>query len=169
MFMSYYDETAAGYNELHGEEQTRKAKTILAYLTEHKLISEQTRLLDVGAGTTHITALFPGDKTAIEPARQLLKQAKDTSIKLVHGSAEDLPFADHWFDVTICLTAVHNFKNIKKGISEIKRVTHKTAVITVLKKSPKAKEIEKEIRKQFTIVAELDDATDNILILQSQS
>ncbi|MEK6849902.1 MAG: methyltransferase domain-containing protein [Nanoarchaeota archaeon] len=163
--MGYYDETAAGYNELHGAEQTRKAKAILAYLVEHKLINEHTRLLDVGAGTTIATALFPGDKTALEPSRELLKQAKDMSIKLVHGVGEDLPFADKWFDVTICLTAIHNFTDFKKGIAEIKRVTYKTAVITVLKKSPKAKEIEKEIKKAFKVVATLDDVTDTILIL----
>lgn len=167
--MSYYDETAAGYNELHGEEQTRKAKTILAYLQEHKLINDHTRLLDVGAGTTHITALFPGNKTAIEPAKALLKQNKDRSITLVHGSAEALPFADAWFDLVICLTAIHNFTDIKKGISEIKRVAAKTVVITVLKKSPKAQDIEKELRKQFTVAATFDDPTDHIFILTKKS
>ena len=163
--MSYYDATAKGYLELHGEEQLRKARTVLAYLKQHKLIDASTRLLDVGAGTTHATALFPGDRTAIEPSKELLKQAKDASIKLVHGSAESLPFVDKWFDVVICLTAIHNFTDIEKGLDELKRVASKTVVITVLKKSPKHDAIIKAINKRFKTIATLDDVTDTILVL----
>ncbi len=164
--MSYYNETAAGYNELHGEEQLRKARTILAYLKEHHLIYDATRLLDVGAGTTHATSIFPGDKTALEPAKELLKQAKDASIKLVHGNAEDLPFADKWFDIVISLTAVHNFTDIPKGISEMKRVASKFVIITVLKKSPKFSTIDKLIRNTFKVEKTLDDPTDALYILR---
>ncbi len=163
--MSYYDATAKGYNELHGEEQLKKARTILAYLKEHHLIDEHMRILDVGAGTTHATALFPGDKTALDPAKELLKQGKDVSIKRVHGIAEDLPFADKWFDIVLSLTAVHNFKDYKKGIAEMRRVALKLVIITLLKKSPQYKDIEKEIKKMKS-VAMLDDAIDTIFIMQ---
>jgi ubiquinone/menaquinone biosynthesis C-methylase UbiE len=164
--MSYYDATAKGYNELHGEEQLRKARVVLAFLKAHKLIDEHSRLLDVGAGTTHATAIFPGDRTAIEPAKELLKQCKDPSIKLVYGVAEDLPFADGWFDVVICLTAVHNFTNLEKGLDEIKRVASKTIVITILKKSPKYASIMAAIKKRFKQITSIDDQTDTILVLK---
>ncbi|MBI4150916.1 methyltransferase domain-containing protein [Candidatus Woesearchaeota archaeon] len=161
--MSYYDATAKGYNELHGEEQLTKARIILAYLKEHHLIDEHMRILDVGAGTTKVTALFPGDKTALDPAKELLKQGIDPSIKRVHGVAEDLPFADQWFDIVLSLTAVHNFKDFKKGIAEMRRVASKLVIITLLKKSPQYKEIEKEIRKMKG-VATLDDPIDAIFV-----
>lgn len=163
--MAKYDATAAGYNELHGEEQIRKARVILDYLKKHHHIDEYTRVLDVGCGTCVSTALFPGDKTGIDPSKELLKQCRTPGIKLVHGSAEALPFPDKWFDVVISLTAVHNFDNYEKGLKEMKRVGMKLWVVTLLKKSLKFNAIESSIRKLFKVETVLDDATDAIFVL----
>lgn len=161
-----YDATARGYLELHGEEQARKAEIILDYLKKHHSIDAYTRVLDVGCGACASTALFPGDKTGIDPSKELLKQCKSTDIKLVHGKAEDLPFPDEWFDVVISLTAVHNFDDVEKGLKEMKRVGHKLWIITVLKKSPKFSAIETLLRKLFKVETVLDDATDSIFVLK---
>jgi ubiquinone/menaquinone biosynthesis C-methylase UbiE len=161
-----YDATARNYNELHGAEQARKARTILHYLQKHKLIDETTRVLDVGCGTCASTSLFPGSKTGIDPSKELLKQCKDAGITLVNGSAETMPFIDDWFDFVISLTAVHNFTNIEQGLKEIKRVGTNLFVITVLKKSPKTAAIEALLRKLFKVESILEDATDTIFVLR---
>lgn len=164
--MTYYDATARGYDELHGAEQARKAKTLLAYLEKSHPLSPYARILDVGCGTCSSTALFPGDKTGIDQSKELLKQCKDPSIKLVHGNAERLPFVDGWFDVVISLTAVHNFDDAEKGLSEIKRVGSGLFIITLLKKSLKHAAIEALIRKLFKVEAVLDDPTDTMFVLR---
>jgi len=163
--MATYDATARNYNELHGEEQRRKARVVVDYLKKHSLIDEYSRLLDVGCGTCVSTQLFPGQKTGIDPSKELLKQCP-AGIQLVHGVAEDLPFPDKWFDVVISLTAVHNFDNVEKGLSEMRRVGSKVWVITVLKKSPKFADIETLLRKLFKVETVLDDSTDAIFVLQ---
>ena|SRR3989338_849224 len=164
--MGFYDTTAAGYQELYGQEQARKARAIMAYLQQHNLISEKTRLLDVGCGPAAATALFPGIKTGIDPSLQLLKQRADKSIRLVHGVAEKLPFPDSWFDIVISITAVHNFKNIEQGLREIRRVGTNLYVITVLKKSSERSMILGLIRKYFSVETILDDQTDEIVVLR---
>lgn len=162
--MSYYDETAKGYQELHGEEQVRKAKTILNYLKENKLINETTRLLDVGCGNCSATNIFPGEKTGLDPSKELLKQCKN--MMTVNAKAEELPFADKWFDLVISLTAIHNFENAEKALNEMLRAGNDLFVITLLKKSPKHADIESAIRKLFKVETVLEDPTDTIFILR---
>jgi ubiquinone/menaquinone biosynthesis C-methylase UbiE len=163
--MTYYDEIAEGYNELHGQEQERKAIAIEAYLKEHFEISDDIELLDVGCGTCHATLLFPGNKTGIDPAQKLLNQCHE-SIKTVHGRAEELPFEDNQFDLVISLTAVHNFDDIEKGLTEMKRVGKAIFAITVLKKSENRDKIKGLLEKLFKVEAVLDDVTDDIYILK---
>ena len=163
--MTSYDETARNYNELHGEEQKRKARIVVDYLKKHSLIADFSQVLDVGCGTCVSTALFPGQKTGIDPSKELLKQCK-IQMNLVHGNAEDLPFPDKWFEVVLSLTAVHNFTDVQKGLKEMKRVGSKVWVVTVLKKSPQFAKIESAIRKLFKVEIVLDDSTDSIFVLR---
>lgn len=153
--MTYYDETARNYNELHGEEQKRKARLILDNLE----IRPEDTLLDVGCGTGIATAFFPCKLTGIDPAEELLKQA---SFPTKVASAENIPFPDESFDIVISLTAVHNFTDIKKGLQEINRVAKRDIVLSVLKKSERFNEIERLIKDIFRVKKEVDDLHDII-------
>jgi len=153
--MEYYDEISKGYDELHGEEQKKKAKVILDNLE----IKPSDKLLDVGCGTGIATELFPCDKTGIDPSKELLKHAK---FPVKQAFAEDLPFPDKSFDIVISLTAVHNFKNVKKGLEEMQRVAKRDIIISVLKKSMKFKEIENIIKELFEVKARIDALQDVI-------
>ena len=137
--MDYYDEIAEGYEQLHGEEQLRKAKIVLQNLE----VKKTDKLLDVGCGTASYLSIFKCEKTGIDPSKELLKQAK---IPTVQGKAEALPFPDNSFDIVISLTAVHHADS-KKAVSEMYRVAKRDLVISVLKKASNFKEIEKEIVK----------------------
>ncbi len=149
--MTYYDEIAASYEKLHGEEQLQKAKIILQNLK----IKPTDSLLDVGCGTASYLSIFPCKKTGIDPSKELLKQA---TIPVIQGTAEALPFADNSFDIVISLTAIHH-ANPKKAVAEMFRVAKRDIVISVLKKSVNFKAIEAEIRKHrpFKIVEESHD------------
>ncbi len=153
--MTYYDQIAESYDELHGEEQLAKARIILQNLT----ISPDDSLLDVGCGTGIATELFPCKKTGIDPSADLLKSAK---FKTIVGKAESLPFPDNSFDIVISLTAVHNFDDSRKGLEEMRRVSRRDMVISVLKKSSKFAGIEKCINEIFKVIKNVEEAHDVI-------
>ena len=102
-----------------------------------------------------------GIKTGIDPSTELLKQCPFTTVL---GNAENLPFPDKSFDVTICVSAVHNFDDPKKGLQEIARVTRRQVAISVLKKSKNAAAIERMIREVFDVTDVIDQRNDKILI-----
>lgn len=151
--MDYYDKIAEGYNELHGKEQGKKIQTILKHLTKKE---RNSKVLDIGCGTALYQAEFT-KYTGIDPSKGMLKQTK---ANVIQASAENLPFKDKSFDIIISISAIHNFKDYKKAIKEMKRVARKKIIITLFKRSKKFKEIKKEL-KDFK---EVDNKVDLILI-----
>ncbi len=129
LIMEYYNEIVRGYEELYKEEQLEKINIILEHIRPGGL------LLDVGAGCGISTKLFEKYCTciALDPSWELLKRYNGYKIL---GIAEDLPFANNYFDVVISVTALHHC-NVKVALSEIFRVIKKNGQIalSVLKKS----------------------------------
>lgn len=160
--MTYYDDLAAGYNELHGEEQRKKIELIAQYVKT----SAEDAILDIGCGTGLSASFFKGKITGIDPSEGLLKQCSFPTVK---GVAEILPFPDHSFDLVLCITAIHHVKDLEKALMEMKRVGKKTWVISVLKKSEKRKKIEEAIKTHFKVVEQIEEEKDNIFILQSKN
>ena len=152
--MTYYDSISAGYNELHNAEQEAKVRTILSQLGKIE------GLLDVGCGTGKAIAQVKCRKIGIDPSFELLKQA---SFPVVQGIGEALPFKDDSFDTVLCVTALHNFDNPKKGLEEMKRVGRKQFAITVLKKAKEYKKLCSLIKDQFTC-SEVDNKHDTIFV-----
>jgi ubiquinone/menaquinone biosynthesis C-methylase UbiE len=156
-----YNTISKGYDELYGEEQIKKEKIILKNIN----IKKTDWLLDVGCGTGISTELFKCNKIGIDPSEKLIEQAIKR-IPAIIGKGEKLPFENNTFDIIICLTAIHNFDNPEKGISEMKRVCKNDGkiIITILKKSKKNEEIKKTIKKNLFIEKEIDEEKDIILI-----
>ncbi|MBI4146015.1 class I SAM-dependent methyltransferase [Candidatus Woesearchaeota archaeon] len=150
----YYDEIAESYDELHFDEQKRKAELILKELR----ISKEDKLLDVGCGTGKVTELFPCKVTGVDPSRELLKKAK---IMVVQGVAEALTFSDKSFDVVISLTVIHHTL-FEKAISEMRRVAKRDIVISVLKKAMSFKSIDSAIRKMLIVGKVVEERHDVI-------
>ncbi|MFC1697131.1 class I SAM-dependent methyltransferase [Nanoarchaeota archaeon] len=144
--MTYYNSISSGYDGLHGEEQRKKLELVKSLLKDKKIeISKETKLLDVGCGTG-ISSDFDCDVTGIDPSEDLIRIAKKKfpDKKFIVGKAEELPFSDKEFDIVISLTAVQNFDDIKKGLSEIRRVVKDDGIviISILKKSDKVSQFE---------------------------
>ncbi len=154
--MANYKHTAKGYNELHKEEQLEK----LDIIKKHLKVKKTDKLLDIGAGTGISTNYFNCNVIGIEPCQEMLEQGKN----IIQGEAEHLPFNEK-FDIIISLTAIHNFKDYKKAVQEIKRVSKKDTklAITILKRSKKFEKIRKELHKNFKL-KEYDHRLDLILI-----
>ncbi|MDO8741210.1 MAG: class I SAM-dependent methyltransferase [Candidatus Woesearchaeota archaeon] len=158
--MNYYDSISKGYEELHGEEQLNKIKIIKKFLKVRKT----DKLLDVGCGTGLTTEPWPCERYGIDPSRKLLFKAKQKNKEIDYelAPAEKIPYPDHFFDVVISITAIQNFKDIEKGLKEIKRVGNKRFVLSFLKKSPKKEMIECLIKKHFKVKKILEEDKESI-------
>ena len=80
--------------------------------------------------------------------------------------AEEIPYPDACFDYVISLTCAQNFDDVERAISEIHRVAKKIVALSFLKKSNKKREILEAIKKHFTILQELEEDKDCMLLLE---
>jgi len=161
LFMAYYDAISKSYDELHREEQLKK----IVIIRDSMKIGKEAKLLDVGCGTG-ISSGFGCSVVGIDPSIELLKLNKNN--KKIAGTAEALPFRDGVFDYVISVTAVHNFKNIKKSIKEMKRVGRRNFVFSVLKKSRRFNFIKNVIGKNFTINKTIEEEKDVIFFCRAK-
>lgn len=151
-----YADIARGYDELHKEEQVRKITLIL----KNFAIKEGEKLLDVGCGTGFSFDYWPTrDVTGAEPSAAMISQAPpERQKRILHLRAEDMGiFDDHEFDVVVSVTAIHNFGDVEAGLLEMKRVGRQRFVFSVLKKSAKVDEIDRLIRKHFSVRKVIDE------------
>lgn len=153
--MEYYNFIAKGYDELHREEQLKK----FLIIKNNIKINKKMKILDVGCGTG-ISSDFGCFVVGIDQSIRLLNQNKND--KKLLSVAEILPFKGNSFDYVVSVTAIHNFKNIKKSINEIKRVGRGDFVFSVLKNSKKFGFIEKLIQKRFKVEKVIEECKDII-------
>ncbi len=157
----HYDAIAKGYNELYEQEQLNK----LSIIKNNIKINKDTKILDVGCGTG-ISSKFDCFVIGVDPSIGLIKQ---NNYQKIIGIAETLPFKNNSFDYVISVTAIHNFKNIKKSINEIKRVGKENFVFSVLKKSKKFEFIKNSIQKNFNIEKVIEECKDTIFFCKTIS
>ncbi len=152
---NYYNSISEGYEELHKEEQERKLTIVKANLK----VKKQDKLLDVGCGTG-LTSQYGCEVTGLDPSKKLLD--KNHLKNKVLAPAEDMPFKDNSFDIVTSITAIQNFRDIEKGLNEIKRVGKSRFVLSFLKKSSKKDMIDKLIKKLFKVDKTIEDQHDFI-------
>ncbi|MFW6230843.1 MAG: class I SAM-dependent methyltransferase [Nanoarchaeota archaeon] len=162
--MTYYDDIAAGYEELHRTEQMRKIEICMRYIMPKK----EEKLLDVGCGSGISTEVWECERHGIDPSQELILVADEhrNGPEYKVGKVEELPYEDEFFDYVISVTAIQNFDDLKKGLSEMHRVLKKggKVIISTLKDSPQIKEIEQAIMETFTIDEMVDDVIDVFFI-----
>ena len=156
--MDYYDSIAEGYDELYRDEQERKIQVI----ANHLQVKDTDLILDVGCGTGISTDPWKCKKIGIDPSIKLLEKAKQGF--LVNAEAEHIPFKDNTFDIVISVTAIQNFRDIKKGLKEIKRVGKESFIFSILKRSKKYDKIKKQIQMLFKIKKIIHEKKDIIFL-----
>lgn len=160
---TYYDQMAAGYDELHKEEQLAKLRVLSGMLGR----LEPKRLLDVGCGTGIAASHFNSPmRVGIDPSRKLLELASDKGVWYLQACAESLPFKDGAFDFVVSLTAVHNFEDAGLGLSEMVRVCKPggTVAVSLLKKASRFEGIREEILARLDGVVEGDEERDVVFV-----
>jgi hypothetical protein len=85
-------------------------------------------ILNVGAGAG---SYEPADRavTALEPSASMRAQRPAHLSAAIDGVAEDIPFPDRHFDAAMATFTVHQWSDLKAGLSEMRRVTRGPVVI----------------------------------------
>jgi ubiquinone/menaquinone biosynthesis C-methylase UbiE len=131
---SYYQATAAHYDDSHGLGQIEYAFFVLdGYLGRNKVSS----LLDVGSGTgralIQIQAGHPRiNVRGIEPSGAMRSVAYGKGVSpevLTAGDALALPFADDSIDVVTAFGLLHHVKNPAAAVREMTRVAREAVFL----------------------------------------
>lgn len=124
--------TANNYREVFTKEflMGPNSLKLLEEMLENCPIGKGSRVMDLGCGKG-VTSLFVARETgsqvfatelwtpATENARQFEKWGVDQSVIPIHADANELPYADEYFDAIVSVDAYHYFGN-KKGFFEEK-------------------------------------------------
>ena len=91
-------------------------------------LGDARTLINVGAGAG---SYEPADLevTPVEPSAVMRAQRPSTLAAAVDAVAEDLPFDDLSFDAALASVTVHQWRDLTKGLGEIRRVTRGPVVI----------------------------------------
>jgi SAM-dependent methyltransferase len=93
-----------------------------------KLIGDAETVVNVGAGAG---SYEPADRlvTAVEPSASMRAQRPPHLSTAIDATAEELPFADDSFDAAMATFSVHQWTDLPRGLSELRRVTRGPIVV----------------------------------------
>jgi SAM-dependent methyltransferase len=91
-------------------------------------IGNASTVCNIGAGTG---SYEPTDLkvTPVEPSERMTEQRADAQ-SVVRAEAEQLPFEDGQFDVAMAVLTVHHWRDQRKGLLEMKRVSRRQVIMT---------------------------------------
>ena len=114
-------------------------KPVVEDMIHHYGLTNESSILDVGCAKGFMLydfkSFLPGCSIAgLDISKYCLENSME-SVKpfLIHGSRDNLPYADNTFDLVISIATIHNLdiNGVKKSLKEIMRVTKKNAFIKV--------------------------------------
>jgi SAM-dependent methyltransferase len=116
-----YDRHGAGYAQM------RRPDPRIAALV-HAALGDAISVVNVGAGAG---SYEPTDRdvTAVEPSEVMRAQRPAHLSRALDGIAEDLPFGDDTFDAAMATITVHQWRDLQRGLEEMRRVAHGPVVI----------------------------------------
>jgi ubiquinone/menaquinone biosynthesis C-methylase UbiE len=119
--MKFFDIIAPLYARVHLSDE--KTFETLRRLSDFK---EADKVLDLGGGTGRVAKFFAGkvsEITVVDPSTGMIKECKKQGgVNCVFSPAEEIPFAEAYFDKVIIIDAFHHFQNQEKSLLEIRRV-----------------------------------------------
>lgn len=97
-----------------------------------RALGNSTTVLNVGAGSG---SYEPEDRyvVAVEPSIVMRAQrVSKNRLPAVNASAENLPFDSDAFEAAMAMITIHHWKNLDKGLAELRRVTKGPVVVLTL-------------------------------------
>lgn len=118
------------YGEIGGSYARFRQPDPIIAAQVHAALGNATTVLNVGAGAG---SYEPTDRevTAVEPSASMRAQRPATLAKAIDAVAEYLPFADDSFDASMSTVSLHQWSDLEKGLSEMRRVTRGPVVLLV--------------------------------------
>jgi SAM-dependent methyltransferase len=127
-----FDVAADAYDRFMGRYSARLAPA----LADFAGVDDRQTALDVGCGPGALTGelarrLGPDAVSAVDPSEQLVAAAREQNpgVDVRLATAEDLPFPDATFDVSLAQLVVHFMKDPVAGLAEMARVTRAGGVV----------------------------------------
>ena len=116
-----YSQHGQGYAAIR-----RTDPRIAAYV--HRALGDARTILNVGAGAG---SYEPTDRyvLAIEPSETMRAQRPSHLSPAIYGIAEQLPLDDQSVDAAMALVTVHQWRDLDKGLRELRRVTRGQIVV----------------------------------------
>jgi len=93
-----------------------------------EVLGESKTLINVGAGAGSYEPTTM-EVTLVTPSAAMRAQRPATLQPAVDATAEALPFPDQCFDSALASVAVHQWRDLERGLSELRRVTRGPVVI----------------------------------------
>ena len=128
--------------------------------------SSPQKILDIAVGTADfaietvkiikpksIIGIDISEKMLAVGKKKIIKKKLENIIKLQTGDAENIKFADNYFDAVTVAFGVRNFENIEKGLSEMYRVLKKQGELVILEFSKPRKFPVKNIYNLITSIS----------------
>jgi SAM-dependent methyltransferase len=116
-----YDSGGAGYSLVR-----RTDPRIAGHV--HAALRNARSVINVGAGTG---SYEPTDRvvTAVEPSAAMRAQRPPHLSAAVDAVAEQLPFRDDAFDAAMAMVTIHQWRDLDRGLRELRRVSRGPVVI----------------------------------------
>lgn len=93
------------------------------------------RVLEVGCGAGHVLQLFDDlERTGLDLSERMISRARERlgpDVRLVRGSAEDLPLSAGSFDVVLCTEVLEHTPDPRRALAELMRVAAPGARVVV--------------------------------------
>lgn len=138
-----FDNIALDYDKMNEIMSFGMNRSIKKQVIRNVPLQSNARILDVCSGTGDIAVFLAkyfgmaGQITGIDFSQNMLNIAKEKAkgfdnIEFMQGDALNLPFEDETFDACFVGYGLRNLVDLKKGISEMKRVTKKGGYVVNL-------------------------------------
>ena len=116
-----YEKHGAGYATIRRPDPRIAAQILRA-------LGDARRVLNVGAGAG---SYEPVDRevVAVEPSATMRAQRPPHLTPAIDATAENLPFEDGGFDASMALITVHQWSDLRRGLSEMRRVTRGPVIV----------------------------------------
>ncbi len=116
-----YNQLAESYRK-YRKPDPRIAERILFHIEGAK------QILNVGAGIGSYEPNGP-DIVALEPSYGMILQRNNSQVNLIQGIAEQIPFKNNIFDVSMGILTIHHWSDITLGLKEMARVTKNKIIL----------------------------------------
>ncbi len=115
-----YDEIGRTYSRTRRADPHIEARIVAA-------LGDARRVVNVGAGTG---SYEPPDRevVAVEPSSTMIDQRAPDAAPAVRAVAEALPFADGRFDAAMATLTLHHWRDVERGVAELRRVAPRQVV-----------------------------------------